>query len=806
MNEHLSGVDIEKMINDVSGQLKDAELPPSTLDKSKYTKQDKDKAKDTFSSEPIEQLNINQVISGHDNQQESIQKTKSKYDEIFLGSHEDNSEDLSSSIKRSSTLTAAELKKSFDIKRTDSFQKDDFLQPIDWDYINSSNIFLIENEFNTISQSINRAELYKLCTSISNCNLDKTGVNPSIGSLTSLQFLIESQFLYDLYQIELMTNHMSQLDKLIFKWRSIKGDGNCFYRAIIFSFLENIILSKNIPLMKEIITDLNERLNNMKEFNVFLSLKNSIEKIDIYLIVQILYLIAETMDNNKPDVKPLEILVKCFLFCSKFDLGMIFYLRCLLYDYIKKNKNKIYTTDFSVKIGNLLPAEYETENGEFLYDEFFEENLLKMYTDAEKIVIYLIPFALKCDLNVIIYEFDTEDAVTEMSFPCYLYNKPKIEVLYRKTHYDLIYTQKYFNDNIKVINYHVNNNENQQQHQQQQNQQQNRQPHQLMQSSLPSTAQSLNRSQTQPQSNISQSQINPSKSSIKESAYNKTQTYQINESLCTSCNTIYAITQNTLSLCNNCLIEELRNLIFGFYLQYLIHVNQFKKKTRCNYRQTFDKYFREKTCIINNTKILLTQAIEIAKINLLVMIKEMKTKLCVQCQNVIKATKDIWFTLPCDCLLCSKECFTAYFDDLMVKELTDCKDNKIQCYIFNYCLCGYQLNSNDYAKLYIQFEKNDMKKLNKTLKGVMMNNLQQNCMKCLSPRSNLSDVIYKAMLKDEKITLVYKEKEFFHIICNKCHEKVGKAKKIECCICNNMHTVLKFKQLTGKDEEDCVIF
>ena len=27
-------------------------------------------------------------------------------------------------------------------------------------------------------------------------------------------------------------------------WRKIKGDGNCFFRVIIFSFLEKIILNK----------------------------------------------------------------------------------------------------------------------------------------------------------------------------------------------------------------------------------------------------------------------------------------------------------------------------------------------------------------------------------------------------------------------------------------------------------------------------------------------------------------------------------------------------------------------------------
>jgi hypothetical protein len=42
---------------------------------------------------------------------------------------------------------------------------------------------------------------------------------------------------------------------------------------------------------------------------------------------------------------------------------MIFYFRYLLYEYIKENGYKLYTKEFSVKIGNLLPSEYETESG-----------------------------------------------------------------------------------------------------------------------------------------------------------------------------------------------------------------------------------------------------------------------------------------------------------------------------------------------------------------------------------------------------------------------------------------------------------
>jgi hypothetical protein len=42
---------------------------------------------------------------------------------------------------------------------------------------------------------------------------------------------------------------------------------------------------------------------------------------------------------------------------------MILYLRYKLYEYIQVNEEKLFSKDFPVKVGNLLPFEYETEQG-----------------------------------------------------------------------------------------------------------------------------------------------------------------------------------------------------------------------------------------------------------------------------------------------------------------------------------------------------------------------------------------------------------------------------------------------------------
>ena len=42
---------------------------------------------------------------------------------------------------------------------------------------------------------------------------------------------------------------------------------------------------------------------------------------------------------------------------------MILYLRFKIYEFIAENENKLFSKDFTVKLGNLLPLQYETENG-----------------------------------------------------------------------------------------------------------------------------------------------------------------------------------------------------------------------------------------------------------------------------------------------------------------------------------------------------------------------------------------------------------------------------------------------------------
>ena len=91
---------------------------------------------------------------------------------------------------------------------------------------------------------------------------------------------------------------LEQMGLYIFKFRNILGDGECFYRGLIFSILENIILMNNIMQMKELLILFHEKINlNNKLINEKEYLK-VISYVNINEILEILYLLITKIEKN----------------------------------------------------------------------------------------------------------------------------------------------------------------------------------------------------------------------------------------------------------------------------------------------------------------------------------------------------------------------------------------------------------------------------------------------------------------------------------------------------------------------------
>ena len=116
--------------------------------------------------------------------------------------------------------------------------------------------------------------------------------------------------------------------------------------------------------------------------------------------------------------------------------------------------------DFAIKIGNLLPIEYETENGDFLFDNFYKNYLMTIFKDAEKIIIYLTPFVLKTKLKVVLFDEveNSKECLKEITYGTEISdNEDYIMVVNRTNHYDLVYTEKDYQKKISILKYYTCN-------------------------------------------------------------------------------------------------------------------------------------------------------------------------------------------------------------------------------------------------------------------------------------------------------------------------------------------------------------
>ena len=303
----------------------------------------------------------------------------------------------------------------------------------------------------------NNEEITKLYNDLDkiNCNYKSKECNNSIGGITPLTFLIENSYSMSTNRAKEINDKYNIFKKYIYNYRTVNGDGNCFYRAVMFRYLEILVLNKQIEYLQNVTYDVYKSFNS-EELKSRLIIGNIVLKPDLAL--KLLILITDLLKKDNISLAH-NILVKSFSCCRKFDYAIIFYFRFILYDYIKKSEEKTYIKSFPIKLGNLLPSQYETEEGKFLYESFYQNYLLKFYTDAEKIVIYLTPFVLGVALNVLIYDANDEEILQNFKWEegHGLNLSDEINLLNRKNHYEIVYMNKEYEKYKNIFSFYENN-------------------------------------------------------------------------------------------------------------------------------------------------------------------------------------------------------------------------------------------------------------------------------------------------------------------------------------------------------------
>ena len=349
-------------------------------------------------------------------------------------------------------------------KRSINISKEnDYLISRKWDYLDDGKIKILNDKIDKIYKEMNKTQYKTLNQKIEQCDLSSIYDNYNsrykasrIGTLSSLNYLIENTYDSQPTHVQLMFSDKSKLEKYLYKYRTILGDGDCFYRGIIFSFMENIILTRNVMLLKELTILYDEKINVnnplVKEKEYLKRIKN----MNRSLVTQTLYILIKTLEE---DIKAAYIiLIKVSLYAKDFDIGIIFLARYLLYEYISSNENKIYSRDNKINIGCFLPEIFVTDKGEvddFQFENFYSVQLMQPKSFAEKIVIYIAPFIFNCDINVLIYDFGTNGCIQEKLFTREKKSEYTLNLLFRKAHYDIYYKKDFcdkYSDKLEILN------------------------------------------------------------------------------------------------------------------------------------------------------------------------------------------------------------------------------------------------------------------------------------------------------------------------------------------------------------------
>ena len=287
------------------------------------------------------------------------------------------------------------------------------------------------------------------------------------------------------------------------------------------------------------------------------------------------------MESNNTNLAYI-ILFKVFLYCKPFDYLIVYFTRYLIYEYLSKNEKKIYSRENQVEVGCLLPEDFVADKGdknEYFYENYYSLQLMKPKTYAEKIVIYITPFAFNCNLNILMYEFGENSVIQEKSFHCNNNSLFEINLLFRKAHYDVYYKKSFYEKYSGKLDLLQN----------------------IMENLIYLDPENQNNIQKNKLKNIDNNQVNNNKKEENVDNYEKlfleqeknknnsnNKNNEDNLPKCFSCKTTKNLETNTFNifgLCNICLLNELKSQLFALYFNYLQSnddLSSFFQKKKCN--------------------------------------------------------------------------------------------------------------------------------------------------------------------------------------------------------------------------------
>ena len=737
-----------------------------------------------------------------------------------------------------------EIQCSDDVKRAYSILEDDYIQkkllPI-----------ISDNDFTRLQRQFTKTHFITLKSEIDRLNR----VGTTIAPVSDVSELIQRTYINNEAEMKMVQNNINKYENAVYKWRSIKGDSNCFYRTVMFYYLENIILTKNINELKSLIYD------------IYLCFKEQVfsDKFQLYklnkdrfqLILHLIYYALSLPDDKDSKSKAYTILIKVYNNYYDFDLSLILYLKFSLFKFLKNNEGLLYSKEFSVNLNSLLPSLYQ-KDGQYFYQQFYERELMPLGRDAEKIVIYITPFVLRMNMKIYAFNINKSDSIlNEFYFDIKEEEKQTITLLFRNYHYELLYNKEYFLKNFDFLSLfsaiqqqkanittnsikskiNTHNNIMIDTNIQQKN-------------SRNYTSQISQRIMTCPNTEVSQigtitiknqPQLSGNKNAISSRksipSLQKTNTliehHSSNNILSNKTSMLVqkipskSVVSNPQSIpmnsfdktnqmfhCTKCnaqtqlgfLCEKCHNIFLKLWLKssYSLFIQNNISNSIVSKSMEIFEQFLSKSIINyeNGTKYSFNEAInKIPKENRFSIkeyLSELQSTLCLGCFHYLNITDNtFYFQIPCGCILCCVDCLKKF---IMVAPF-----NTIGAYS---CVCGKKYDLMELKYMINFLATHHFKKQQKQMFSFIFEKIKKYCGGCnqeiiLNKDSHLNII----EVNDVEIERILKISKFNHLICDKCWKDIKKENKFICNMCNSVHFITnKISKKEGKMNGNCLIF
>ena len=249
----------------------------------------------------------------------------------------------------------------------------------------------------------------------------------------------------------------------IYYWRRIKGDGNCYYRSILITYIELLIMNSIKEQNPEIFFCF------IKEI-LFTKFPYKINEYKVKLIFVLLLIYEEIKKKNS---LAYDILYRAIHKSKFIEKILIYWFKLKLSQFLKQNIN-LEIDGFKLlqvipDINNDDDNNIEIDNKEL--NEYIDNKILKMNEYVEGYPIYITPFVLKCKINIytinksvdnknknsIILSINKEKIelsndtmfIPVVDYLPYLKNQ-EINLLFKSPHYDSLSTREFVNNLVDI--------------------------------------------------------------------------------------------------------------------------------------------------------------------------------------------------------------------------------------------------------------------------------------------------------------------------------------------------------------------